>query len=1048
MTHPIPSPRAYPFIGNLLDIDASNPTASLAHLADVYGPIFKIRVPKERLWATNYAVASELFDEKRFQKAVTGPLEQVRNLTGDGLFTAYQGEPAWQLAHRLLMPAFGPLPIKSMFPEMQDIVNQMVLKWARFGPDREIDVADDFTRLTLDSIAICAMGDRFNSFYHEGQHPFVDAMVGTLSGSFARSRRLPLPSSFYAKEDQAYAKDIATCENLAKELLTNRRANPTDKKDLLNAMINAEDPKTGERLSDPVIIRNMVTFLIAGHETTSGLLSFLFYLLLETPPAYRKLQEEIDTVVGKRTVTVDDMGKLPYVEACLRETLRLYSTAPAFTLTAKGDQIIDEKYLIKDGQHISVLLSKFHRDPEVYGPDVEAFRPERMYKNAFTNLPPNAWKPFGNGSRACIGRPFAWQEAILAVAVLVQTFQFTKADPNYKLEIQTALTIKPKGFFMKAKPRNADFLDTAAQLGQAPKTKVQALGVRGKSDVDKSKLQPLEILYGSNTGTCEALAQALASASPDHGFNPTVRSLDEGVSSAKKNHPMVIFTASYEGQPPDNAGHFVEWVTSSSNAEIKDVPYAVFGVGNREWAATYQRIPKVVDEALAKIGAKRLVDREECDVAADKVFEKCDDWQEFKLWPALRKQFNVDAPQDAGGLKGLDLSLDTQMRSTILRQDTLIGEVTETKLLTSPGAPRKRHIGIRLPSGTQYRAGDYLAVLPVNPPALVKRVLNRFQLPWDAMITIAESNTTSLPKGMPISAHDTLASLVEIESPVSSRVAASVSKSIPDEKAASELEEKLQKGNLTMSLLDLLEQYPEAQISFAQFLASLPPMRIRQYSISSSPLADPSVATLTYSVIDAPNRSGGKQNFVGICTTYMERLSVGDRMHISLKPSRTGFHLPADDHSAIIMACAGTGLAPFRAFVAERAIKKAHGGEVGPALLFYGLNRPEEDDMYRDEFDAWEKEGVVSVRRAYTFKPEESHGTKFVQERLWHDREDVVDLFRQDAKLYLCGAGVVGQGVEGVMTRIRSEMTGENEETAKQWVQDLKGDRFWSDVFS
>lgn len=83
-------------------------------------------MPKERLWATNYAVASELFDEKRFQKAVTGPLEQVRNLTGDGLFTAYQGEPAWQLAHRLLMPAFGPLPIKSMFPEMQDIVNQMV----------------------------------------------------------------------------------------------------------------------------------------------------------------------------------------------------------------------------------------------------------------------------------------------------------------------------------------------------------------------------------------------------------------------------------------------------------------------------------------------------------------------------------------------------------------------------------------------------------------------------------------------------------------------------------------------------------------------------------------------------------------------------------------------------------------------------------------------------------------------------------------------------------------------------------------------------------
>lgn len=96
------------------------------------------------------------------------------------------------------------------------------------------------------------------------------------------------------------------------------------------------------------------------------MLSFLFYSLLENPPAYRKLQEEIDTVIGKRDITVEDMGKLPYTEACLRETLRLYPTAPAFTLKAKGDQIVgDGKFLIKNGQYVSVLLSKLHRDPEV-----------------------------------------------------------------------------------------------------------------------------------------------------------------------------------------------------------------------------------------------------------------------------------------------------------------------------------------------------------------------------------------------------------------------------------------------------------------------------------------------------------------------------------------------------------------------------------------------------------------------------------------------------------------------------------------------------------
>ena len=109
-----------------------------------------------------------------------------------------------------------------------------------------------------------------------------------------------------------------------------------------------------------------VQFANPGHETTSGLLSFLFYSLLENPRAYSKLQEEIDTVVGKSTVTFEHMSKLPYLEACLRETLRLYPTAPALTLVAKGDQIVaDGRYLIKDGENILLLLEKLHRDPEV-----------------------------------------------------------------------------------------------------------------------------------------------------------------------------------------------------------------------------------------------------------------------------------------------------------------------------------------------------------------------------------------------------------------------------------------------------------------------------------------------------------------------------------------------------------------------------------------------------------------------------------------------------------------------------------------------------------
>jgi len=131
---PIPSPRGYPIIGNVLDIDPERPNQSLAQVFAVHGemsrydtthspdsdqsigPIVKLYLPSERIFVSSYALAKEVFDEKRFEKTISGPLAQVRHAVGDGLFTAHNGEHNWALAHRLLMPAFGPLSIRSMFP--------------------------------------------------------------------------------------------------------------------------------------------------------------------------------------------------------------------------------------------------------------------------------------------------------------------------------------------------------------------------------------------------------------------------------------------------------------------------------------------------------------------------------------------------------------------------------------------------------------------------------------------------------------------------------------------------------------------------------------------------------------------------------------------------------------------------------------------------------------------------------------------------------------------------------------------------------------------
>ena len=193
---------------------------------------------------------NEICDEERFSKKVAAALEQVRNGVHDGLFTAYgPQEKNWGIAHRVLMPALGPLAIRGMFNEMHDIASQLVMKWARHGPEHTIHVTDDFTRLTLDTIALCAMDYRFNSYYSESMHPFIDAMADFLKVSGDRARRDTISQMFYGAETQKYWKDIELLRNTSQDVIKTRRENPTDKKDLLNGFLNGVDPKTGEKMS-------------------------------------------------------------------------------------------------------------------------------------------------------------------------------------------------------------------------------------------------------------------------------------------------------------------------------------------------------------------------------------------------------------------------------------------------------------------------------------------------------------------------------------------------------------------------------------------------------------------------------------------------------------------------------------------------------------------------------------------------------------------------------------------------------------------------------
>ena len=158
-------------------------------------------------------------------------------------------------------------------------------------------------------------------------------------------------------------------------------------------------------------------------------------------------------------------------------------------------------------------------------------------------------------------------------------------------------------------------------------------------------------------------------------------------------------------------------------------------------------------------------------------------------------------------------------------------------------------------------------------------------------------------------------------------------------------------------------------------------MRVRQYSISSSPLVDPQRATLTISVIDAPAISGRNEPFLGVASTYLANLRPNDRVQLSVRPSNAAFHPPTDPSVPLIMFSAGSGLAPIRGFLQERAVQKRAGRDVATSLMFFGCRSPSQDYLYSDsDLKEWAELGVVDIRPAFSRATEASAGCKYVQE--------------------------------------------------------------------
>ena len=1012
--HPIPHPPRTPVLGNMLTVDGGAPIQDLMRIAREQGPIFWLDMMGTPLVVVSGAdLVAELCDEKRFDKAVRGSLRRVRMLGGDALFTAETQEPNWQKAHNILLPTFAHRMMQTYHEGMLDIAEQLVTKWERLNADEEIDVVRDMTALTLDTIGLCGFNYRFNSFYRSDNHPYVESLVRALE-AVMKMRGLPLEDLTQRKSRRKLEQDVGYMNGIADRIIRERRevvADDQTKSDLLGYMLSGLDRQSGERLDDVNIRYQMNTFLIAGHETTSGMLSFAIYFLLNNPHVLQKAYEEVDRVLGRdinARPTAQQVNHLVYIGQILKEALRLWPTAPAFGLYPYQNETIGGKYKLRKRTFVTVLTAMLHRDQSVWGPRAEVFDPENFAPEREAKMPPHAFKPFGNGQRACIGRQFAMTEAALVLGLILQRFRLVD-HTRYQLKIKESLTIKPEGLMMRVRLRP----DVARGSGVSVATKPQPKKAPRKKAAASHGTR-LTVLFGSNMGTAEELARSIAETGEAQGFATTLAGLDDMAGKLPTEGAVAIVCASYNGGPPDNAGAFIKSLREAAPNALSGVRYTVFGCGNRDWASTYQAIPRQIDELLAAKGAERIYARGEGDAKED-LDGHFQTWSDLLL-PALADRL------------GVKLEADSNAAQEPLYQVQPVDKPPANPIIGGAGAlpmavlanrelqnanqsgRSTRHIEVRLPDGVSYRAGDHLSIVPQNSAALVERVMRRFDFKPGAhvLLAAAEGRRASLPVDEAIAVHRLLSDFVELQHPATRKQIQTMAQHTRCPFTRPKLEALLAEETFRAevlakrkSVLDLLEEHPACELPFAAFLEMLPLMTPRYYSISSSPVADGSTCSITVAVVEGPARAGSGI-YYGVCSNHLLRQTAGGTVQAFVKETKVGFRLPFDPAAPIIMIGPGTGLAPFRGFLRERAALKAQGRTLGPAMLFFGCRHPEQDFIYADELGEQSEADNVELHVAFS----RHDGKKtYVQDLLKAEADRVRALIDQGAIIYVCGDG-------------------------------------------
>ena len=431
-----PGPRGYPILGVLPQL-RSDPIRTFLDAADRYGDIAHLKAgPYHGFLVSDPAHIKHVLQDNARNYHKSPLYERLKDGLGNGLLTSE--DSFWLRQRRLAQPAFHRQRLMTMADAMVDCIEHVLDRWDRAASSGEtIDVVAEMMALTqaiivrtMFSTDLGATAEIVNRTW-----PIINRRIGETFWSTKLETRLPLPAN------RRFQRALGELEAVVYRIIADRRQARRDESDLLSMFLSARDEESGTGMTDRQLRDEVMTMLLAGHETTSLALSWTYYLLSQHPDVDQRIADEVERVIGDARPAFAHVDRLTRTRQALEESLRLYPPAWGFSRLSLGDDDIGG-YRLPKGSIVFLIPFVVHRRPKLW-PDPNRFDPDRFTPERDAERPRFAYIPFGGGPRGCIGNQFAMLEAQLIVAAIAQRYRI-ELLPDQEIRPEPLITLRPK----------------------------------------------------------------------------------------------------------------------------------------------------------------------------------------------------------------------------------------------------------------------------------------------------------------------------------------------------------------------------------------------------------------------------------------------------------------------------------------------------------------------------------------------------------------------------------------------------------------------------